>query len=71
MITDNDLIESLEINLALLKGASMLSKPKMAEQCVNDLLIIIKRQNDTIRNQTRALVEIKGDIDRFKTKGFC
>jgi hypothetical protein len=63
MFTTNELIETLDIELHALKAASMMSKPKKAEQCVNTLLEIIKGQNKTIQAQTGALLDVNNRLN--------
>lgn len=52
------MIENLEKSIESLKSASMLNKPKLAEQCVSEALVCIKQINATQAQQTKALVDL-------------
>lgn len=58
MFTLNENIESLESSIKTLKNASMLNKPKLAEQCVSEALVCIKQISTTQSQQTKALVDL-------------
>ena len=63
MFTTEELIESLEISIENLKSASMLAKPALAEQCVTDALVCIKKIAATQNMQTKALVDLNKRLD--------
>lgn len=58
MFSTDEQIETLEISILNLKAASMMSKPKHAEQCVTDALTCIKQIAATQRQQMAALVDL-------------
>jgi hypothetical protein len=63
MFTTNGLIENLEISIKNLKSASMLNKPKFAEQCVTDALVCIKEISLNQNKQTQGLVDLHKRLD--------
>lgn len=61
-------IKKLELSIASLKSASMISKPKLAEKCVSDALDCIKQISETQSEQMRALVDLNKRLaDHVKT----
>ena len=70
MFTNEELIESLEISIKNAKQANMLQKPRLIEQCVDELLCVVKAQHRTQQAQTQAMLSIKQTIDDFKKRGF-
>lgn len=68
MFNTNELIETLEISIINLKAASMMSKPKHAEQCITDALTCLKQIVATQTQQTAALVDLNKRLsDHIKT----
>ncbi len=68
MFTANEMIENLESSIGALKSGSMISKPKLAEQCVSDALVCIKQMATTQAQQTKALVDLNKRLaDHVKT----
>lgn len=68
MLSTDELIETLEISIKNLKAASMMAKPKHAEQCVTDALTCIKQIAATQKQQTAALVDLNKRLsDHIKT----
>lgn len=58
MFTTKELIQDLEISIKALKNGSMLNKPKLAEACVENAMVCIKRIEDVQEKQTRALMDL-------------
>lgn len=69
MLTTNELIVSLENDIESLKKASMMSKPKKAEECVSSALICIKRINETQTQLVKGLVDLNARLNEHVKTG--
>jgi hypothetical protein len=69
MFTTNEQIESLEISIKALKNASMMSKPKLAETCVTEAMVCIKKIAQTQAQQTKALVDLNKRLNEHVKTG--
>ena len=70
MLTSDELIQNLELSINDAKKVGMMQKAKYIEFCVDDMLVLLKQQNETIKAQTSALVTLKNQIDTLRKKGF-